>query len=132
MPVIRTEASSDDLLDAVMQLSSDELAAFTERVVTLKAERLAAHLSQDETALLLRIGRGLPPDTRRRYDELMAKRRAESLSAGEHAELMRLTDEAEHLDADRADALIVLAGSRRTSPIALMRSLGMQPTHDGR
>jgi hypothetical protein len=132
MPVIRTEASTDDLLDAVAQLSTEDLTAFAERVATLRAERVAAHLSHDETALLLRIGRGLPAGVRGRYDELVAKRCAETLSTDEHAELIRLTDDVERIDADRIEALVALAGLRRTSPADLMRSLGIPLSRDGR
>jgi hypothetical protein len=132
MPVIRSEASADDLLDAAAQLSTDELTAFAERVAMLRAERTAAHLSHDETTLLLQIERGLPAKTRHRYDELVAKRRKEALSEDEHAELIGLTDATERLDAERVEALIALAQMRRTSLGELMHSLRIQPARDGR
>jgi hypothetical protein len=132
LPVIRSQASTDDLLDAVARLPTEELAVFAERVATLRAERTAAHLSHDETALLLQIERGLPTESRVRYDELVAKRRNESLGADEHAELIALTDTIEHLDAERMEALIALAQMRRTSLGELMHALGIQPARDSR
>lgn len=132
MPVIRSEASTDDLLDAVAQLSTDELAAFADRIAMLRAERTAAHLSLDETALLLQIERGLPAGSHRRYGELVTKRRNERLSADEHAELIGLTNDIERLDAEHMEALIALAQIRRTSLGELMQSLGIQPARDGR
>lgn len=131
MPVIRSEASTDDLLDAVAQLPTEELAAFAERVATLRAERTAAHVSRDESKLLLQISAGLPADARQRYGELVAKRRNEMLSTDEHADLIGLTDEIERLDAERFEALVALAHLRRTSLDELMQSLGIPPARDG-
>ena len=42
--------------------------------------------------MLLEINRSLPADTQRRYDGLIAKRRAEVLTPEEYDELLRLTD----------------------------------------
>ena len=115
MPVIRAEASPDDLLDAVAQLPTEELSVFAERVAVL----------------LLRIGRGLPADVRRRYDDLLAKRREERLRSDEHAELVRLTDEVERLDAERIEAIVALARLRGVSAATVMQSLGARPASDG-
>ena len=131
MPSIRSEASTDDLLDAVAQLPTEELARFAERVAILRAERVAPHLSRDEAVLLRRIADGLPEGPRRRYRELIAKRDDERLTDDEHAELLRLTDEVERLDADRAEALLVLARLRGVSLTSLMQSLGIRSAHDG-
>ncbi|MGH2583793.1 MAG: STAS/SEC14 domain-containing protein [Dehalococcoidia bacterium] len=131
MPVIRSEASPDDLLEAVAQLPTEELTRFAERVATLRAERVAPHASHDEAALLHQIGRGLPAEHRRRYDDLMAKRDDERLTAEEHTELLRLSDELETLDAERVEAIVALARLRGVAPAALMQSLGIQPAADG-
>ena len=131
MPVIRSEASTDDLFDAVAQLPTEELTVFVERVATLRAERIAPHVSHDEAALLQRIGRGLPDGLRRRYEELATKRDDERLTADEYAELLRLTDEVELLNAERAEAIVALARLRGVAPAALMQSLGIQPAGDG-
>jgi hypothetical protein len=131
VPVIRAEVSTDELLDAVAQLPTEELTAFLDRVATLRAERVAPHASPDEAALLVRIGRGLAPDRRRRYDALVAKRESEALRPSEHAELIDLTDEMERLAAERAEAIVALARLRGVPPAALLRDLGVQPPSDG-
>lgn len=131
MPVIRSEASTDDLLDALAQLPTEELTRFAERVASLRAERVAPHVAHDEAVLLQRIGRGLPEGTRRRYGELLTNRDDARLTAAEHAELLRLTDEVELLDAERAEAFVALARLRGVSLPALMQSLGIQPARDG-
>lgn len=119
--------SSEELLKAVEQLSPPELDDFVRRVVALQARRRAPSLSQVETELLLRINQSLPAEVASRYDELIAKRRAETLTPDEHRELLELTEIAEGRDADRLEALVELARLRRTSLRKLMEALGIRP-----
>jgi hypothetical protein len=68
----------------------------------------------------------VPPEIQRRYDQLIAKRRAESLTPDEHDELLRLTDQMENLEARRMEHLAELARLRQTSLPALMKTLGIR------
>lgn len=86
---------------------------------------MAQPLSSAE--LLLKINQGLPDDVARRYRELIAKRRVGALNPGEREEILRLTDRAESLEANRLAHLAELARVRRTSLAALMEELGIQP-----
>lgn len=79
-----------------------------------------------EVDLLSRIYRKFPAEVADRYRALMGKRRAETLTEAEHAELIRLTDESERLQADRIESLAELAHLRRTSLAALAEDLGFQ------
>jgi len=127
MPHLEVEATPDQLLRAVAQLPPEELAKFVQRVLTLRAERVAPSVARDEAALLLRINHALPAELQRRYDALVSARRAESLIPQEHAELLRLTDEVERLEADRVEALAELARARGTTITDVMHSLGIEP-----
>ncbi|MEN9938484.1 MAG: hypothetical protein RLZZ387_5063 [Chloroflexota bacterium] len=127
MPVIQVEASQDQLLRAVEQLKPDELDRFVAQVVALRAARVAPSLPHDEAELLQRIGAGLPPATQQRLDELVERRRQETLTPAEHAELLAVTDQVEQFDAERAAALAQLAALRGTSLSNLLLSLGIQP-----
>jgi hypothetical protein len=132
MATFRVEAqvSSDDLLKAVNQLSTPELERFVSDVITLQAQRKAPHLSESETDLLLKINQGIPADIRERYDELIAKRRQESLDPEEHVELLHLTEEVEKLETQRVEYLAELARLRKTTLTALLTDLGIQaPGH---
>jgi hypothetical protein len=60
----------------------------------------------------MQIGRRLSVEVQRRYDELLAKRDAETLTGEEHAELLRLSQEAEAIDVQRVEALTRLAQLR--------------------
>lgn len=133
MPTVQLEAqvSSEELLKAVGQLDDPELDRFLSRVLTLHAERRAPHLSAYEAELLQKINAGVPPDLEERYDELIAKRRAETLTADEHAELLSLTKQVEQIDATRLELLAELAHLRKVPLKTLIQQLGLQPrAHD--
>jgi hypothetical protein len=91
--------------------------------LALNAKRTAPSVTQEEAELLLHINARLPEDVERRYDELIAKRDAETLDHEEHAELLRLTQQAEAFDVARVEALSKLASRRGVSLSALMRQL---------
>jgi hypothetical protein len=122
--------SADELLGAIQRLGVREIEQLLSRLLRLRAERSAPSLSSTETELLSRINQGLPEDASHRYHELMAKRRAGALSPDEHRELLRLTDTAEALQAERARYLADLAQLRGTSLSALVEELGLQPSPD--
>ena len=93
---------------------------------SLQARRRAPGLSQGESELLAKINRGFPPDVQRRLNELIAKRQAETLTPGEHEELLRLVEQSEKAEATRVEALAQLAALRGMSLTTLMDDLGMK------
>jgi hypothetical protein len=127
MPTIQLNAqlSAADLLHAVEQLEPGELNQFVSAVVALRARRQSNGASLAESELLDRINVGLAPERRTRYDDLVAKRRAEALSPAEHAELLQLTDEVEKLQAERARAVVELAQLRQQPLAAVLQELGI-------
>jgi hypothetical protein len=130
MPIVQVEAqlslSTDELLKAVGQLNPSELEKFAFRVLALEAQRKAPSLPRAEADLLLKINQGVPPEVQERYDELIAKRRVESLTPDEYDELLRLTDQIENAEARRLEHLAELARLRKTSLTALMETLGIR------
>ena len=68
-----------------------------------------------EAEVLGRINQRLPEGLGRRYDSLIAKRRAGALTPEEHAELLGLTDQVESWEARRVEALVELSRLRGTS-----------------
>jgi hypothetical protein len=132
MPTITIQAdvSTDVLLKAAEQLSATELRQFTSQVLALNAKRTAPCVTQEEAELLLHINARLPEDVERRYDELIAKRDAETLDHEEHAELLQLTKQVEAFDVARVEALSKLASHRGMTLSALMRQLEIAPPAD--
>lgn len=116
-----------ELVRAASALDPDRLDALIGELLRVRADRLAPRIGADETALLARVNAGPPADVWPRYRELTAARRAETLSAADHAELMRLTDAVELYQADRVAALAELAAVRRVSLPELAATLGLTP-----
>lgn len=133
MPTIhlRAEISRDALLEAVEQLSPPELDQFVAEVLQLRSRRGPGRLDATESALLTRINQGLSEGLEGRYNELIERRRAESLTSEEHRELLRLTAEAERIEGDRLAALAELARIRGIPLRALMDDLGIPTPADG-
>lgn len=124
---VQTELSFDELLKAVQQLSSSDLEELMSQVVALQAQRKASSLPKAETDLLLKINQGLPAHRQQRFNELVAKRQAETLTPEEYQELLQLTDDIETSDAQRVYYLTELARLRGVSLTALMKDLGIRP-----
>jgi len=129
MPVVQVEAQlpTDELLKAVGQLNQSDLEQFVSQVIALRAKRQAPSLTQVESDLLLKINEGVPSGVQARYNELIAKRRAETLTPDEYEELLRLTRQVEKLETRRVEYLAKLARLRGTSMTALMKNLGIRP-----
>lgn len=129
MPVVQVEAQlpTDELLRAVGQLNQADLEQFVSQVIALRAKRQAPSLPRVESELLLKINEGVPSDIQKRYNDLIAKRQAETLAPDEYEELLRLTQQVEKLEARRVEYLAELARLRGTSLTALMENLGIRP-----
>jgi hypothetical protein len=124
---VKAQVSLDELLKGVEQLNLFELEHFVLRVIALQAQRKSPSLPKIEAELLLKINRGLPFDTQKRYDELVAKRKAGMLTADEHEELLRLIAQVENSDAERVKYMVDLACLRGTCLTVLMKDLGIRP-----
>lgn len=120
-------APPPDLLRAAAALDTDRFDAFVGELLRVRAGRHAPRVGPDEAALLARVNAGPPADVWSRYRELVAARRAGTLSAPDHAELTRLSDAVEADHADRVAALAELAALRRVPLADLADALGLAP-----
>ncbi len=80
-----------------------------------------------EKELLADINQGLSAAEWKRYKELIDKRREESLTSDEHAELIATTDRLEEVNVLRVQCLVELARRRQVSMDDLMDELGIEP-----
>jgi hypothetical protein len=87
---------------------------------------MAPRLPVAEAALLQEINRGLSAESWQRYSMLKEKRRAETLTPEEQAELISFSDQMEELNVQRMERLIQLARLRNVSVDALMDELGIK------
>jgi hypothetical protein len=83
-------------------------------------------LNQLESKLLQQINLGLPQTVWQQYHQLVAKRRAETLSLAEQQTLIQITNQIEIANAQRIEALVKLATLRHTSLDNLMANLGIK------
>ncbi len=88
---------------------------------------IPGQLPPNETELLQRINASLSTIEWQRYQTLLAKRQAETLSTEEQAELIALSDQIETANANRMQALAQLAHLRQTTLGALIAQLGLKP-----
>ncbi len=129
MPSIQIEA--DQLLNAALQMPEEELKQFVAKLFSLKASQRVPTLSPRESELLLKINRGLQPALQERLNELIQKRRAESINAKESGELKKLIDQVETFDVERLALLTELAAIRNIPLRKLIKQLGLRPVpHD--
>lgn len=133
MPTIQIEAnlSPEQLLSAARQLPNREFDRFFGWMLGLRAERIAPVLPAAESDLLQKINQGLPQPMQERLNELIQKRRAETINTKELRELKKLTDKIEKLDAERLELLTKLAALRNVPLRKLIKQLGLEPVpHD--
>lgn len=129
MPANQIE--KEKLLDAMLQMPQRELEQFVAKAFSLKARERTSALSEREAELLFKINKGLPPATQRRLNELIDKRRSETISTKELRELKKLTDQIEKSDAKRLELLTELAHLRNIPLRKLIKQLGLKPApHD--
>ena len=124
------QLSTEQIISAVSHLSLSELEHILDHILALQAERKATHLSEMESALLVRINQGLPSDLRARLSLLRDRREDDTITDAEYEDLTQLTDRAEELHAERMAALVELATLRGVSLSVLMHQLGIHlPDH---
>jgi hypothetical protein len=129
MPTIQIE--TDQLLQAALQMSREELEQFVARLFALKARQDTPSLSERETELLMKINQGLPSAMQGRLNELIDKRQSYTITQDELKELIQLTDQVEMFDVERLKHLIELAHLRGVTLDELIRKLGIKPVpHD--
>ena len=118
---VEAQVSCDDLLKAIGQLNPPDFERFVMDVIHLQATKKARNLSKSESELLIKINQQIPVATNQRYAELISKRRAETLTSDEYAELVALGERVEQLETQRIEALAELARLRKTTLTAVMK-----------
>lgn len=124
MPTI--EISQESLLDAIKRMPPDEFDSFIERALIQRRAERSNILSANESTLISRINQGLTSELVKRSAQLIRRRDKGTLTTAEHQELVKLTEEAEFRDADRAEALLELAKLRGVPLKKLMRQMGIK------
>jgi hypothetical protein len=98
-----------------------------ERLQRKRRQPMPSHLAQEESTLLQKINQGLPEAMWQEYHDLIAKRRAETLTPEEHGRLIALSDTIEQTHAERMAYVAELARLRQVPLKTLMAQLGIKP-----
>lgn len=124
--------SANDLFSAVERLDPIELESFTQRVLTLRARRMAGDRATRDAALVAKAGEEPPRTTVSRIRKLRERQDAERLTPAEHEELIALSDTLEEWNVRRLAALVELAQLRGTTLREVTEQLGlMRHDHGG-
>jgi hypothetical protein len=124
----KASMSTQEILKAAEHLSPQELNELLEHVLHLRAQRMAPSLSPGEAGLLEQVNSPFPQ--RRRYRQLIAKRRAGTLTPSEQEELKQLTEQEERHNVRCVEALARLAELRGKGLAEMMSDLGLEALHD--
>lgn len=124
MPTIQVEI--DQLLSAALQLPRAELDQFVKKLLSLRRQSEIPQLPMRESELLLKINQGVPAQLQQRFDQLVEKRRDNTLTPSEYQELLALTEQIEQFDVERLQWLIELAQLRGLTLDELMQQLGIK------
>lgn len=119
-----------DLVKGAEQLETSALEDYIQKILQIRAKRIAPHFDKQEAELLKKINIGLSSEKQQRKAELWKKRVAEILTEAEHQELMTIIDEAEALNVERVISIGKLAQLKEVTPIQLMKDLGINPKND--
>lgn len=112
----------------VAQAEGLALPAFLQEAAEARLRQYDPSRSLTEAELLARINRGFPETFWNRYRNLVAKRRAETLTGEEQQEVIGMSDTLEAWRVERLQYLTKLAQIRETTVDALLKSLGLRPT----
>jgi hypothetical protein len=124
---IQTQLPFEQLIQTVEQLDSSELEQLIAQAIRVQTRRKVPSLSKEQSILLQQINQSIPPKLQERYDLLITKRRADTLTDDEYQELLELSDRIEAIDVKRLGYLSELAKLRQTSLTALIQELQLQP-----
>ncbi len=117
--------SSQQIISAVQTMPLDELEKLVGNVLAVRAERVAPHLSGEETKLLRIIQKTLPEKSLKRMKQLQTLRDDEKLSPEGFAELAKLIEKLEEIHAERMNAVASLADLRGITFQTAMQQVGL-------
>ena len=118
------EVSTENLLDAVVQMPAREFEHFFEKAKELRRKSPKSRWTKREIALIKKLNDCvLLSEKQTRFNELVKKRRAEKITADELKELIALTEESETLNVKRIEILAKLARAKNKTLDEIMDEL---------
>lgn len=124
----QVDVGLEDILQGISELETKDLEKFMQKIGHLIARRKVAYLPERESQLLMKINKAIPAALQKRYEDLLIKNRAETITPLEHEELLKAIDKVETKNAERLDNLIELSRIRNVPLDILMSQLHLNPS----
>ena len=120
-----------ELLKSVGQLSSREFEEFFLKIQSLRTQKTSSNGNDEESKLLRQINGGLLSPKQVRFEYLIARRDARSITEQEFSELLKLTEEIEKNDSLRLKRIAKLADLKNMSLPDVVHFYNLSPIHHG-
>ena len=120
-----------DLLKNVQQLSRADFEDFFAKMLAIRKSLVSEQLSAEEITLIQEIQDGLPRKIQLRFEYLIGKRDAATISDEEYQELVKLTETVEAYDLKRLQLISRLAELRKLSLADTVEAFNLRPISHG-
>jgi hypothetical protein len=120
-----------ELLSNAQRLDNQDFDEFVEKIQSIRAQRMSGAFTDEEHRLLEKISAGLPRHKQMRFDYLIARRDAQTLSSDEYQALLKLTEEIEKYELQRLKRIAKLADLRKITLPEVMQLFNLQPLAHG-
>ncbi|MEK7725421.1 MAG: hypothetical protein AAB336_13795 [Acidobacteriota bacterium] len=118
--------NSQQVIATVQTIPLDELEQLVSNVLAVRAERIAPHITGEESKILRTIQKTLPKKNLVRMKELQALRDKDQLSPKGFAELAGLIEKLEIFHSDRMKAVSDLAELRGVTLQTAIKQIGLK------
>ena len=126
------QISISELLRSVGQLSTHDFEDFFIKIQSLRHQKTASDgMNIEESKLLKQIKTGLLSTKQTRFEYLIARRDARTITESEFEELLKLTHEIEKNDVIRLKRIAKLADLKRMTLPEVVSFYNLQPTQHG-
>jgi hypothetical protein len=120
-----------ELLTRVTQLSAYEFEEFFNKLQSLRGQKISSDGLSEENKLLKQIKMGLLSSKQLRFEYLIARRDARSITEKEYNELLKLTDDIERNDVLRLKRIAKLADLKNMSLPEVVEAYHLTPMQHG-
>lgn len=125
------QISISELLHNVGQLSTREFEEFFIKIEFLRVQKISSDAIVEENKLLKQIKTRLRSSKQVRFEYLVARRDARTITEQEFNELLKLTDDIEKNDLIRLKRIAKLADLKRMTLPEVVRLYNLQPMQYG-
>ena len=125
------QISINELLQRVGQLSTREFEAFFNKIQSLRVQKTVSNTDFEASKLLKQINTGLLSTKQTRFEYLVARRDARTITELEFEELFKLTHDIEKNDVIRLKRIAKLADLKRMTLPEVVSFYNLQPTQHG-